>query len=93
MIFGGSLGSSFYFGHSHPAMIVWASLALIITASPILAWWWTTRREKRTEDPGGSGATPGSGAGQGTSADASSQPGPATRTDQTVQIALEGCTA
>ncbi|WFB09295.1 cellulose synthase catalytic subunit [Streptomyces sp. LX-29] len=47
LVFGGSLASSFYFGHSHPAMTVWASLALVITAAPIIAWRWTVRQEKR----------------------------------------------
>ncbi|MFF7654456.1 glycosyltransferase family 2 protein [Streptomyces sp. NPDC007983] len=51
MVFGGSLASSFYFGHSHPAMTVWASLALAITAAPIIAWRWTVRQEKRTTQP------------------------------------------
>ncbi|MDX3233250.1 cellulose synthase catalytic subunit [Streptomyces sp. ME19-01-6] len=48
-VFGGSLASSFHFGHSHPAMTVWASLALAVTAAPIIAWRWTLRQEKRTE--------------------------------------------
>ncbi|MEU5030399.1 glycosyltransferase family 2 protein [Streptomyces milbemycinicus] len=48
-VFGGSLASSFYFDHSHPAMTVWASLALAVTAAPIIAWRWTLRRQKRTE--------------------------------------------
>ena len=51
VVFGGSLASSFYFGHSHPAMTVWASLALAITAAPIIAWRWTVRQEKRTTQP------------------------------------------
>ncbi|MGW3563144.1 glycosyltransferase family 2 protein [Streptomyces sp. NPDC000941] len=48
-VFGGSLASSFYFDHSHPAMTVWASLALAVTAAPIIAWRWTLRQQKRTE--------------------------------------------
>ncbi|MFD8864780.1 glycosyltransferase family 2 protein [Streptomyces sp. NPDC059590] len=48
-VFGGSLASSSYFGHSHPAMTVWASLALAVTAAPIVAWRWTVRQGKRTE--------------------------------------------
>lgn len=47
-VFGGSLASSFHFDHSHPAMTVWASLALAVTAAPIIAWRWTVRQEKRT---------------------------------------------
>lgn len=50
-VFGGSLASSFYFGHSHPAMTVWASLALAVTAAPIIAWRWTVRQEKRNPQP------------------------------------------
>ncbi|WEH29524.1 glycosyltransferase family 2 protein [Streptomyces sp. AM 3-1-1] len=44
-VFGGSLGASFALGHHHPAMIVWASLALLITAAPILLWRWSLRHE------------------------------------------------
>ncbi|MBI0299868.1 glycosyltransferase [Streptomyces sp. PRKS01-29] len=51
VVFGGSLASSFYFGHSHPAMTVWASLALAVTAAPIIAWRWTVRQEKRNTQP------------------------------------------
>ncbi|WP_435243935.1 glycosyltransferase family 2 protein [Streptomyces cucumeris] len=51
VVFGGSLASSFYFGHSHPAMTVWASLALAVSAAPIIAWWWTVRQEKRKTQP------------------------------------------
>ncbi|GAA1680130.1 glycosyltransferase family 2 protein [Streptomyces yatensis] len=50
-VFGGSLASSFYFGHSHPAMTVWASIALAVTAAPIIAWRWTVRQEKRNPQP------------------------------------------
>ncbi|MET7937756.1 cellulose synthase catalytic subunit [Streptomyces sp. NPDC005322] len=53
VVFGGSLASSFYFGHSHPAMTVWASLALAVTAAPIIAWRWTVRQEKRNPQLGG----------------------------------------
>ncbi|MGW0545928.1 glycosyltransferase family 2 protein [Streptomyces altiplanensis] len=54
LVFGGSLVSSFFFGHDHPAMITWAALALLITAAPVLAWRWTVRQEKRN----GRGAPP-----------------------------------
>jgi hypothetical protein len=43
LVFGGSLASSFFLGHSHPAMILWATLALIIAVAPILAWRWSLR--------------------------------------------------
>ncbi|MET9292899.1 cellulose synthase catalytic subunit [Streptomyces sp. NPDC003077] len=59
LVFGGSLAASFVLGHSHPAMITWASLALLITASPIAAWRWTLREEKRRRDGGGPGADGG----------------------------------
>ncbi|MEV6422671.1 cellulose synthase catalytic subunit [Streptomyces sp. NPDC051662] len=47
LIFGGSLVSSFYFGHDHPAMITWATLAMLITAAPIIAWRLGMREEKK----------------------------------------------
>ncbi|MGA5354737.1 glycosyltransferase family 2 protein [Streptomyces thermodiastaticus] len=47
LVFGGSAIAGFVFGHSHPAMITWASLALLITAAPIVTWAWTLRQERR----------------------------------------------
>ncbi|MFB7503288.1 glycosyltransferase family 2 protein [Streptomyces broussonetiae] len=47
LVFGGSLGAGFALGNSHPAMITWAGLALLITASPIFAWRYTLRQERR----------------------------------------------
>ncbi|OLZ69862.1 glycosyl transferase [Streptomyces sp. IMTB 2501] len=47
LVFAGSLAAGFAFGHSHPAMITWASFALLITASPIFAWQYALRREQR----------------------------------------------
>ncbi|MFF3763065.1 glycosyltransferase family 2 protein [Streptomyces sp. NPDC001922] len=91
LVFGGSLASSFYFGHSHPAMIVWASLALIITASPILAWAWTLRQEKRKKQSGGGASRGSGGPGDGERPSAGPQPEPArTRNEETMQIALGG---
>ncbi|MDK1473754.1 cellulose synthase catalytic subunit [Streptomyces sp. 549] len=46
-VFGGSLIGSFFLGHDHPAMITWASLALLITAAPIIGWQVTVRAEKK----------------------------------------------
>ncbi|MFD9485592.1 glycosyltransferase family 2 protein [Streptomyces sp. NPDC059991] len=46
-LFGGSLVSSFFNGHSHPAMVTWATLAMLITAAPIIGWRWTVRAEKK----------------------------------------------
>ncbi|WP_188278252.1 glycosyltransferase family 2 protein [Streptomyces sp. CBMA152] len=47
VVFGGSLIASLFNGHSHPAMITWAALALLITAAPIIGWRWTVRAEKK----------------------------------------------
>ncbi|MGW2646565.1 glycosyltransferase family 2 protein [Streptomyces sp. NPDC001393] len=47
LVFAGSLAAGFVFGHSHPAMITWACLALLITASPVFAWRYTLRQEKK----------------------------------------------
>ncbi|MFF9405837.1 glycosyltransferase family 2 protein [Streptomyces anandii] len=51
VVFGGSITAGLLLGHAHPAMLVWASLALLITASPILAWRWTLRRDRRSPAP------------------------------------------
>ncbi len=37
-IFAGSIAAGFVFGHSHPAMVIWATFALLITAAPMFAW-------------------------------------------------------
>ncbi|MCD9141581.1 glycosyltransferase family 2 protein [Streptomyces albireticuli] len=47
LVFGGSLVASFWLGHTHVAMRTWASLAIVITLAPILAWCWTLRRPKQ----------------------------------------------
>lgn len=47
LVFGGSLVASFVLGHSHPAMVTWAVLAMLITAAPIFAWRLSVRKEKR----------------------------------------------
>jgi hypothetical protein len=51
LVFGGSIAAGLTLGHSHPAMIVWASYALLITASPIFAWRYQLRRAKRQPAP------------------------------------------
>ncbi|MGW0082376.1 glycosyltransferase family 2 protein [Streptomyces sp. NPDC003393] len=51
LVFAGSLAAGFARGHAHPAMITWAALALLITASPILAWRWTPRHDVRRPEP------------------------------------------
>ncbi|MEU8945482.1 glycosyltransferase family 2 protein [Streptomyces sp. NPDC048489] len=47
VVFAGSIVAGLLLGHAHPAMITWACLALLITASPIAAWRWTLRRARR----------------------------------------------
>ncbi len=47
IVFGGSLVASFVLGHSHPAMIVWAVLAMLIAITPIAAWRLSVHGEKR----------------------------------------------
>ncbi|MGW2637343.1 glycosyltransferase family 2 protein [Streptomyces sp. NPDC001348] len=60
LVFGGSLVAGFVLGHSHPAMVTWASFALLITASPLFVWRYTLRRERKAPaaaaaGPAGSG--------------------------------------
>ncbi|MFF0743120.1 glycosyltransferase family 2 protein [Streptomyces sp. NPDC004111] len=63
-IFAGSIGVSFWRGHSHPAMVTWATLAMLITAAPIFAWRLGMRAEKKNgkpgpqQGPGSAGGTP-----------------------------------
>ncbi|MFD8959063.1 glycosyltransferase family 2 protein [Streptomyces anulatus] len=52
-VFGASMISSFFLGHSHPAMVTWATLALLITAAPIIGWRYTVRAEKKKRRAGG----------------------------------------
>jgi cellulose synthase/poly-beta-1,6-N-acetylglucosamine synthase-like glycosyltransferase len=51
LVFGGSIAAGAVRGHSHPAMLTWASLALLITAAPVLGWRWTLRSEKSRPAP------------------------------------------
>ncbi|MFF1913183.1 glycosyltransferase family 2 protein [Streptomyces sp. NPDC058239] len=79
LVFGGSIAASFVLGHSHPAMLTWAAMALLITAAPILGWQYTARTEKRKRR-----AAPHS-------QPAHIRPGPERADDrQTMQIALGG---
>lgn len=52
VVFGGSIAAGHFLGHTHPAMITWASLALLITATPIIVWQWTlwTGRRQPADD-------------------------------------------
>ncbi|MFF1309104.1 glycosyltransferase family 2 protein [Streptomyces sp. NPDC058307] len=46
-IFGGSIGAGIALGHSHPAMITWATFAMLITATPIFTWRHMLRQAKK----------------------------------------------
>ncbi|MGW7091398.1 glycosyltransferase [Streptomyces sp. NPDC054874] len=85
VVFGASIISSFFLGHSHPAMVTWATLALLITAAPIIGWRHTIRAEKKKRRgrrrAGSSGPRPPGGPSTGPAG-----PGP----DQTMKIALGG---
>ncbi|MGW0779829.1 glycosyltransferase family 2 protein [Streptomyces sp. NPDC002913] len=59
LVFGGSIAASFVLGHSHPAMLTWASLALLITAAPIAGWRYTVRAERRKRRAGPAAGPPG----------------------------------
>ncbi|EGX54786.1 integral membrane protein, partial [Streptomyces zinciresistens K42] len=51
-LFGASITAGFVYGNAHPAMVVWAGFALLITATPVIAWRWTLRRDsKRSAAP------------------------------------------
>jgi cellulose synthase/poly-beta-1,6-N-acetylglucosamine synthase-like glycosyltransferase len=60
LIFGGSITAGLTLGHAHPAMIIWATFALLITASPVFAWRWQLRQDARKPggDAGGRGQDP-----------------------------------
>ncbi|GHF36574.1 glycosyl transferase [Streptomyces mashuensis] len=51
VVFGGSLVASFVLGHTHVAMRTWATLALLITVAPVVAWAWTEHRARRPLAP------------------------------------------
>ncbi|MDQ0984678.1 glycosyltransferase [Streptomyces sp. V2I9] len=85
VVFGASVIASFFLGHSHPAMVTWATLALLITAAPIIGWRYTIRAEKKKRRgrrrAGSSGPRPPAGP----------PPGPAgPGSDHTMKIALGG---
>ncbi|MET8881664.1 glycosyltransferase family 2 protein [Streptomyces rubiginosohelvolus] len=83
VVFGASMISSFFLGHSHPAMVTWATLALLITAAPIIGWRYTIRAEKRKRRSGGGSHRSG-----GPAPEPRPQPLPgAPGNDQTMQIA------
>ncbi|MEV0140825.1 glycosyltransferase [Streptomyces globisporus] len=83
VVFGASMISSFFLGHSHPAMVTWATLALLITAAPIIGWRYTIRAEKKKRRAGGGSHRSG-----GPAPEPRPQPLPgAPDNDQTMQIA------
>ncbi|MFH9234866.1 glycosyltransferase [Streptomyces globisporus] len=83
VVFGASMISSFFLGHSHPAMVTWATLALLITAAPIIGWRYTIRAEKKKRRAGGGSHRSG-----GPAPEPRPQPLPgAPGNDQTMQIA------
>ncbi|KDQ67477.1 cellulose synthase catalytic subunit [Streptomyces sp. NTK 937] len=88
VVFGGSITASFLRGHSHPAMLTWASLALLITAAPIAGWWLTVRaaRKRRREPP------PGPAPEERRPPDPAPEerPAPAADSEQTTRIVLGG---
>lgn len=47
LIFAGSITAGFVFGHSHPAMVIWATFALLITAAPMFAWRHGMRQDRK----------------------------------------------
>ncbi|MFQ3560082.1 glycosyltransferase [Streptomyces gramineus] len=53
LVFGGSLAAGLAGGHTHPAMLTWATLALLVTAAPILLWRYTLRTERGTAPDAG----------------------------------------
>jgi hypothetical protein len=91
LVFGGSIVAGLLLGHSHPAMITWASLALLITASPVFAWRWTLRQERRkpagADEPQDTAVIPQQATGPHTP---EQRPARAGHDDQTVRIALGG---
>ncbi|MFF8504124.1 glycosyltransferase [Streptomyces anulatus] len=83
VVFGASMIASFFLGHSHPAMVTWATLALLITAAPIIGWRYTIRAEKKKRRTGGGSHRSG-----GPAPEPRPQPLPgAPGNDQTMQIA------
>ncbi|MFI8995382.1 glycosyltransferase family 2 protein [Streptomyces sp. NPDC053542] len=104
LVFGSSLIASFFFGHAHPAMIVWAVLALLVCCTPIALWRWSLRRDARpagdagaaeaTADAADAAAVAAEPAGTADPAGAAGAAGPAGPAEdqiaQTVQIPVGG---
>jgi hypothetical protein len=88
LVFGGSITASFALGHSHPAMLTWAALALLITTAPILGWRYTVRAEKKKRR--GGPPPPRGGAPAPHPAHSPQERPGRLADDQTMQIALGG---
>ncbi|WP_030563295.1 glycosyltransferase family 2 protein [Streptomyces aureocirculatus] len=59
LVFAGSIAAAYVYDHAHPAMIVWATFALLVTAAPIFAWRYGMRQERKKS--AGPPTPPGSG--------------------------------
>ncbi|RII19690.1 Cellulose synthase catalytic subunit [UDP-forming] [Streptomyces sp. YIM 130001] len=100
LVFAGSMGASFSNGNAHPAMIIWATLALLITAAPILLWQYAWQKEKKERARGGPSSgepaaadptAPSQQPGQGPAGAHAPQQKPSwAAADQTMQIAVGG---
>ncbi|MGW1179576.1 hypothetical protein ACWD4P_38395, partial [Kitasatospora sp. NPDC002543] len=88
LVFAASMTASFVYGHAHPAMLTWASFALLITASPIFAWRWTMRQDRKKPKP--PAAPPDQGEHLAAPAHAAQEKPSWAAPDQTMQIALGG---
>nr|WP_247200736.1 cellulose synthase catalytic subunit [Streptomyces sp. LBUM 1481] len=47
VIFGASIAAGLVLGHAHPAMIIWATFAMMITALPIVVWRHMVRQDRK----------------------------------------------
>lgn len=53
-VFAGSIAASFVLGHTHVAILTWASLALLMSLLPLLMWWGSlvaAKRDGRLDHP------------------------------------------
>ncbi|MFH8792399.1 glycosyltransferase family 2 protein [Streptomyces sp. NPDC017941] len=47
LVFAGSIAAAYVYDHAHPAMIVWAAFALLVTAAPVFAWRYGMWQERK----------------------------------------------
>ncbi|MEU9276747.1 cellulose synthase catalytic subunit [Streptomyces sp. NPDC048341] len=90
LVFGGSLVAGLLDGHAQPAMLTWASLALLITAAPICVWRYTLRRERAVAGPKDAVPAGHLAAGHAPRQRPAWTPPAGTPADQTLRIALGG---